>query len=230
MDVISLYSASCVHDNNRECQHHGMLNYHVMLIVVQHDMSVSRRWDSNPRVLSQAHYKCAPFDRFGTSACRVFQRGRVLSPRARDRNATLPSRITAGPHRGSVVEWLMAPGCKPGSRRRYAGSNPARPTMASKRASPQGTRAAVSVPHEIERGRCIMVMPLPSKQESRVRFPPPAPHPPESECRIALRTSYRKRNTAVDNAVTRVRARHGHRHDGGSARARRRDRELKRIL
>jgi len=27
-----------------------------------------------------------------------------------------------------------------------------------------------------------------------------------------------------------VRARHGHRHDGGSARARRRDRELKRIL
>jgi hypothetical protein len=29
---------------------------------------------------------------------------------------------------------------------------------------------------EPERGRCIMVMPLPSKQESRVRFPPPAPN------------------------------------------------------
>ena len=25
------------------------------------------------------------------------------------------------------------------------------------------------------RGRCVMVRPLPSKQETRVRFPPPAP-------------------------------------------------------
>lgn len=135
----------------------------------------SRRWDSNPRVLSQRTYKARPFDRSGTSAYTFLHRERVSSPRAHDRNATQPSRITAGPHRGSVVEWLMAPGCKPGSRRRYAGSNPARPTMASKRASLPGTRAAVSVPHKIERGRCIMVMPLPSKQESRVRFPPPAP-------------------------------------------------------
>ncbi len=29
------------------------------------------------------------------------------------------------------------------------------------------------------RGRCIMVMPLPSKQETRVRFPPPAPVSPQ---------------------------------------------------
>ena len=135
----------------------------------------SRRWDSNPRVLSQAHYKCAPFDRFGTSASLILSARSGAEPRADGRNVARSPRITAGPHRGSVVEWLMAPGCKPGSRRRYAGSNPARPTMTSKRASPQGTRAAVSVPPTIERGRCIMVMPLPSKQESRVRFPPPAP-------------------------------------------------------
>jgi hypothetical protein len=48
----------------------------------------------------------------------------------------------------------MAPDCKSGARKRYAGSNPALPSV---------------------RGRCIVVMPLPSKQESRVRFPPPAP-------------------------------------------------------
>src|ERR1700723_2636411 len=48
----------------------------------------------------------------------------------------------------------MAPDCKSGVRKRYAGSNPALPNS---------------------RGRCIVVMPLPSKQESRVRFPPPPP-------------------------------------------------------
>jgi hypothetical protein len=36
----------------------------------------------------------------------------------------------------------------------------------------QGSRKLITA---TVRGRCIMVMPLPSKQESRVRFPPPAP-------------------------------------------------------
>jgi hypothetical protein len=56
----------------------------------------------------------------------------------------------------------MAPGCKPGARKRYAGSNPALPSVC---------------------GRCIVVMPLPSKQESRVRFPPPAP---KKSCKYRL--------------------------------------------
>jgi hypothetical protein len=39
-------------------------------------------------------------------------------------------------------------------------------------------QAVAVISTAIERGRCIMVMPLPSKQELRVRFPPPAPEKP----------------------------------------------------
>ena len=37
------------------------------------------------------------------------------------------------------------------------------------------------------RGRCVMVRPLPSKQKTRVRFPPPAPFPPMRQCQTLVR-------------------------------------------
>ncbi len=132
METTLINSPLSVNDNNCECQHHGM---HLS----EPRECMSRRWESNPRP-SDYKSEALPLSYVGAP-----------SKLAKGRTGTWIPRIRAGPHRGSVVEWLMAPGCKPGSRRRYAGSNPARPTMASKRASPQGTRAAVSVPHEIER-------------------------------------------------------------------------------
>ena len=56
--------------------------------------------------------------------------------------------MKAGPHPGrgmfgSVVEWLMAPGCKPGSRRRYGGSNPPPAHIAASARPKRGARGCV---------------------------------------------------------------------------------------